>query len=70
MIRVVRDIGAEIGGPVTQTIAEQSKRAKASATAKRAALQYAAAVGCLDVEKGARGAHLYSYVKDLEDPET
>jgi Bifunctional DNA primase/polymerase, N-terminal/AAA domain len=69
MIRVVRELEAEIGGPVTQTMAETSKRTKGTATAKRGALQYAAGVGCLTVKPGARGAHLYSYVHDLEDPE-
>jgi hypothetical protein len=70
MVRVVKELEGEIGGPVSQTMAETSKRVRGGATAKRAALQYAAGRGALDVEKGGRGALLYTYVKDLEDPET
>jgi Bifunctional DNA primase/polymerase, N-terminal/AAA domain len=66
MVRVVKDIEAEIGGPVSQTMAEQSKRVKGGVQAKRAALQYAAALGCLDESTGPKRARLFSYVKDVE----
>jgi hypothetical protein len=66
MVRVVKELEAEISGPVSQTMAETSKRVRGGATAKRAALQYAAALGALREDKGTRGARLYSYVEDLE----
>ena len=69
MVRVVKQLESEIGGPVTQTMAEQSKRVKGAAQAKRGALQYASACGALHEDQGRRGARLYTYVKDLEDPE-
>lgn len=65
MVRVVQELAEETGRPPSLTMVEQSKRVKGGVQPKRAALEYAVAVGALREEEGPRKARLFHYVQDI-----